>query len=103
MNDFTIMAELTFALGDRMRVKGRHFQFELQDGVSLWVERRFPAGFKNCVHIREASVPRFPNGDLLYDYLIWEGIPLRERTTWREYCIPPEHVREIIGINSGRH
>ena len=98
MNDFEVLSRLVEAFGDRLRVTKRHYQFHLRVGATIYVRRRFPAGFENLARFRETALRRFPNGRELDWYLTGEDVPCERNGRWDEYTVGPEHIEDVIGI-----
>lgn len=98
MNDFRILSRLVEAFGDRLRVTRRYYQFHLRRGATIYIRRRFPAGFENVARFRDTALETFPNGKELDSYMVGNDVPREWRTRWYEYMAGPGHIEEVITI-----
>ena len=98
MNDFEVLARLVEAFGDRLRVTRRYYQFHLRFGATIYVRRRFPAGFENLARFRETALRSFPNGKELDSYMAGEDVPSEQNGRWDEYMVGPEHIEDVIAV-----
>ena len=101
MNDFEVLTRLVEAFGDRLRVTKVYFQFHLRAGGTIYIIRRFPAGFENLARIRETALLNFPNGKELDSYLFGEDVPREQYGNRVEYMVGPEHIEDVITILLG--
>ena len=98
MNDFEVLSRLVEAFGDPLRVTRRYYQFHLRVGATIYVRRRFPAGFENLARFRETAMENFPNGKELDSYMIGEDVPRDRNGHWDEYMVGPERIEDVISI-----
>ena len=66
--------------------------------MTIYIRRRFPAGFEPLARIRETAVERFPNGRELDSFLVGECVRREWHTAWYEFCVPPEYIEELVAI-----
>ena len=98
MNDFEVLSRLVEAFGDRFRTTRRYYQFHLRVGGTIYIRRRFPAGFEILARIRDTAIENFPNSQELGWYLEGEDVPCEPNGRWDEYMVGPEHIEDVIGI-----
>ena len=98
MNGFEVLSRLVEAFGDRLRTTRRYYQFHLRVGGTIYIRRRFPAGFENVARIRDTALQNFPNGKELDSYLVGEDMQCEPNGRWDEYMVGPEHIEDVIGI-----
>ena len=98
MDDFGVLAHLVQAFGDRLYPTRRDYQFMLRRGATIYISRRFPAGFQNVARFRETALENFPNGRESDSYMTGNDLPREWRTRWYEYLVDAENIGEVVGI-----